>query len=431
MKKGGKLLGKGAHGCAIFDKPILCSSKQETDDKLIKLLVDKEDFLEEINNTLLVNFIDKGKTTIKIEDSCIIDIEKILSDEDKEKILECNFKKDDIIDNKIYQIIYNKKDIGVDLTKLVELNEVPIEKILAMSLRLYESLFLYDKYEICFADIKPDNVIYLKKSDKLKFIDYGLMSNYNKILTRKDMLNYDYPYYPPEFKLIDCILTDKKFADFHNVFIKNFMFQETKELKENLFKIYPDYQTDLHNMYYYYLDLKDKNSNFNMKEFFTNEDKAKIHLYSLSILLLSVISIYNSKEFVIKDVKFVTDFIKNILLPSISFNLQKRITTEECINRIKSLKSKLKDINKIIKSENLLETINSAKKFKSKSPREKLQSQSPTSSEEDREDVVNYISRCNKTKSYYLLLAKKYKIKNRYKMTKHELCEALHDKYVS
>jgi hypothetical protein len=421
MKKGGKLLGKGAHGCAIFNKPILCSPKKErTDDKLIKLLVDKDDFLEEINNTLLVNFIDKSKTTIKIEDSCIIDIDKILSEEDKEKILECNFNKEDIRDNKLYQIIYNKKDIGVDLSKIIKSNELSIEKILAMSLRLYESLYLYDKYEICFADIKPDNVIYLKKSDKLKFIDYGLMSNYDKILSRKDMLNYDYPYYPPEFKLIDCIMTGKTFADFHNFFLKNFLFKETKEFKENLLKIYPHYQTDLHNMYYYYLDLKDKNPNFNMKDFFSNEDKAKIHLYSLSILLLDLISIYNSNEFKIKDVNFVTDFIKNVLLPSMCFNLQERISTEECIKRIKLLKSKIKEINKIIKSENLLDTISTAKKL----------NKSQTSPD-DNENVNTYISRCNKTKSYYLLLAKKYKIKNRYKMTKHELCEALREKYIA
>lgn len=440
MKKGEKILGKGMHGCAIYGKPLTClNSPKINDNKLIKILIDKDDFLEEINNTLLINFIDKSNTSIKIEDSCIIDISKITDEDDKQKIISCKLNNTDtkdsskssegtnasILDNKLYQIIYNKKDIGIDLKKLILTNKISLEKILAMSLRLYESLFLYSKYEICFMDLKPDNVIYIKNRDKLKFIDYGIISNYNKVLLTQEYLTFDYPFYPPELKLIYSINNKKNFDDFLSTFLQNFIFSDVIDLKNILFKIYPKFEKDLHDIYDYYMSFKQKYPSHNAADFFSNEDKSKIHLYSLSMLLLDLIAIYDSKNFEIKDKDFVTDFIKNVILPSISFNTRKRFSIEDTINSIKLLKSKNSEINKIIHDENLLNNINA---IKTKHRKIKEKNAPLQSSIIYNKDLLENIKKCDKTKSYYLLLAKKHNIKNRYKMKKIDLCNLLQQK---
>ena len=428
MVKGDKLLGKGVHGCAIYGKPLKCENGYKINDKkLVKIAIKKSDFLDEINNTLLINFIDKTDTSIKIEDACIVDISKLTDDEDIKKISDCKMKidkgeddtekkdRDVIIDNKLYQIIYSKKDIGIDLGKLILTNKISIEKILAMSLRLYEALYLYSKYEISFMDIKPDNVIYLKDKDKLKFIDYGLISNYNKILFKTEYLIYDYPYYSPELKLIYCINNNKNFQYFLSIFLENFKFREMESLKYTLFKIYPEFERDLEDMYNYYMSFKKKYPSHDAAYFFNNENKSKIHLYSLSILLLELICTHDDKNFKIKDKGFVKNFIKNVILPSISFNINYRISIKDAIYKIKLLKSKNSEINKIINEEKLLDNISLIKNMK----------KSLSSDLIYEKNLLKNIDTCDKTKAYYLLIAKKYNIKNRHKMNKKDLCNIL------
>ena len=432
MIKGDKILGKGVHGCAIYGKPLKCENGYKINDKkLIKLAIKKDDFLDEINNTLLINFIDKNDTSIKIEEACIVDISKLTDEDDIKKISACKLKftpdkedkgsskrdRDLIIDNKLYQIIYNKKDIGIDLNKLILTNKISIEKILAMSLRLYESLYLYSKYEISFMDIKPDNIIYLKNKDKLKFIDYGLISNFKNLLFKTEFLKYDYPYYSPELKLIYCINNNKSFEYFLAIFLENFKFKDVIILSDTLFKIYPTFEKDLEDMYNYYMSIKKKNPSYDAGYFFSDEHKSKIALYSLSILLLEILCKYDNQKFKIKDMAFVKNFIKDIILPSISFNIDDRITIKDTIYRFKLLKSKNSEINKIIKDEKLLDNISLVKNIhKSKSL------ESPLLYEKK---LLKNIDNCNKTKPYYLLMAKKYNIKNRHKMNKKDLCNTL------
>lgn len=495
MKKGGRVLGKGAHGCAILAKPLNCHNIKT--EKLIKLNVSKEDFVGEINNTLLVNFIDKSTTSIKLEDACITDI-STLKETDKKHLDECGITSDMINNNKIYQIIYNKKDIGVDLFKIAEKNILPLEKILALSLRLYESLYLYSKYSICFMDIKPENVIYLEKEDKLKFIDYGIISNYEGVLyDEKGYLfsQHDYPYYPPELKLIRSINKKESYDEFYNKFIRNYMHSDVAILSDRLFVIYENFNNDLIDIYKILENIKQENSSTDIQQYFTDNDKSKIHLFSLSMMLLNIISIYDHNKYTIKDKDFVSNFIKNVILPSISFNYKKRISTEEAIKNIKQLKIKDKKLTKIVKEEKLLENIKEFHKksklstvieeeptIKTRTKREqtilpkqevpiiikktrtrkieeplikktKIKTILPPKQEEilpelikktkkgknnsknydvlDKyltEDIKKNIRSCIKTRPYYLILAKNFNIKNRYKMRKERLCNVLQEK---
>ena len=70
---------------------------------------------------------------------------------------------------------------------------------------------------------------------------------------------------------------------------------------------------------------------------FSNDDKALLDLYSLSMTLLYIL--YNNKEQIINEI-YIKNFIVDILKPSIIFNNSKRITITQIIQKIKDLNKK-------------------------------------------------------------------------------------------
>lgn len=317
-KNGGKVLGKGSYGCVFIGNPIESDEKN----KLVKIMLDPDDFYTEIKNMGIIRLLKKNNYSIYNESFLITDIYKEFSnlkDEDLEHIKQCELNTDILNQKKrIYQIIYSVDDKGEDLYKIVKKKSLRIDKIFTLSKTLYLTLYEYSIAGIIHKDIKINNIIYLR--DNLYFIDFGLMTTINNIFSKHFNYNHKYTiFYAPEFMLFYVINKNLDLTIFINLVLDNF--------GDNFYKIYPkkDMINDLTDMYNFYTE-KIKKIN-NIYSLFTIEDKKKLDVYSLSItLLLSYLFYYStSKSSKIKN------FINKIILPTICLNNQKRLSVDKVI----------------------------------------------------------------------------------------------------
>lgn len=95
---------------------------------------------------------------------------------------------------------------------------------------LFKGLDKLGKAGYAHLDIKPANILYNGK--KASLIDFGLMDHKHSIFTSDTLylLKYDYPFYPPEFKLYALARASTKppsFAEFKTTFMKNFAHMRT------------------------------------------------------------------------------------------------------------------------------------------------------------------------------------------------------------
>jgi serine/threonine protein kinase len=409
-KGGADLLGEGSYGC-VYKK----------DNNIIKILFDNEKFIKEVMTTLLINKIDKTITSARIEDIKSFKISEIKDKQLLNDLEKCELLSDKYIDAKnIYEIIYNIKYFGTDLYEITKKDIISLDKILALSLRLYEALELYNNFRVLHSDIKPDNILYLKESDIIIFIDFGLLKTYDEILFDVKTLKHTYFYFPPEFKLIMSLQNDEDYEVFFDNFLLNL---DKRQNKSNiLLENYKDYYKDLRNVYNKYYKLY----NNYLKELYNDDDiykkkiinkifndnhKDKMDLYGLSMSMYEIIMLYlEYNKTLIEDSDFVLDFIKNIILPSINFDIDKRITVRETINNFKKLNHKNKDINNILKQKSLKETIDTL-------------NNEDSILNKPMNNITN-IDNCIKNMRVNLLkIAKEKNIKYRHKMNKEELCK--------
>ena len=220
-KSGGSFVSSGAYACT-FSPPLACHDKhsqsvrKNTNTKSIgKVFLEREDGQQELEVYKLVQSLDPQSTfTVPMLKHCTIGEP---SPENAMPLCDKSIKKHESI-----QLIYRHG--GEDLWNIMESTK--------NSSRLYFELF--QKLEPMLRglqklnangwlhlDIKPDNIVY--DQNKLYLIDFGLMTQMSKLASKKTLLDYDYPYYPPEFKLsLFATLGKGDFHNFEKAFFRNF-----------------------------------------------------------------------------------------------------------------------------------------------------------------------------------------------------------------
>ena len=316
-KNGGKVLGKGSYGCVFLGSPI----ENEQKDKLVKIMLDPDDFYKEIKNMGIIRLLNKENNySIYNESFLITNISKELSKlkkKDLDHIKQCELDTNIIKKKKrIYQIIYSGDNKGEDLHKIVKRRGFSINKIFSLSYTLYLTLREYSIAGIIHKDIKINNII--KLDNKLYFIDFGLMTTIDNLFSKYFNYNHKYSiFYAPEFTLFYVLNKKLNLQDFINLVLDNF--------DKKFYNIYPEKNmiNDLTDMYNFYNSKLQKNNN--IYSLFTDEDKKKIDLYSLSItLLISYFYYYTNSS---KN----NNFINKIILPSICLNNQKRLSIDKIL----------------------------------------------------------------------------------------------------
>ena len=188
--KGGKLIGQGQYGC-VFNPPLGCfkDKSKDTDrdrdrDKVGKVFFNDSEFNDEMKRMKQIELLDPKHTfTVPLLDHCKIIAQKHNS--------QCE------INNNSCQIIYSFG--GIDLNNI---DNIDI-KIIHCFLNIIKGIRVMHSNQYIHGDIKPGNILYHKKRNVLKLIDFGFASKsddvYRNGSTIFDRMSAQYPYFPPEY----------------------------------------------------------------------------------------------------------------------------------------------------------------------------------------------------------------------------------------
>jgi serine/threonine protein kinase len=232
-KTGGKFLGQGAAACVV-SPPIKCINQNLTQSKGVgKLFYDKGAYESEVREAGKIKNMDpNAEYTNPIKNSCEflrLDIptedlkkctvhDKVFNEESalinknkairKKTIAELKegafnifrFIEDkNIEDLKQFQIVYQHE--GVDFEKYLETNKYNIEEVLGHLLQFAKGIAFFNcKHKYSHMDIKAPNLLITEEGKDL-LIDFGLSKDTNKIYEDDFLLQSQYPYYPPEFRM--------------------------------------------------------------------------------------------------------------------------------------------------------------------------------------------------------------------------------------
>jgi serine/threonine protein kinase len=358
-------LGEGSYGCVF--KGVFVISHNATNNKIIntnasqevsKFMIDKFEFENEIENTMIANKLDQGRSSMKIYGYSILDktdIQKIIS-QNNDVFKRLNSCKDTLqnisyIDN-IYQIIYSKYGFRLKYLK----SNIPglnATRFIILCFNLYDGLYHYAKAKFLHYDIKENNILYIpaskREKEKILFIDFGLSSYHKNIsLSQFKYLIHNYRDYalpePPELIIYIIIkylkeTTTKEYC--YDAFRTRYEYNINiiHNYKNNILipLVYGnsivEYEADLQNLF---------NKMYNMQK--QNLEKY-IHkcilYYDIYKLAYTIIGLFIQYHFTTTEKGLSEMFFKEILLKSLFIIPEKRIKISALCNMYKAFIKKM------------------------------------------------------------------------------------------
>lgn len=198
-QRGGKVVNKGSYGCVISpNKPCNRTFNAKSGDYVSKIFYGKngvDDRNREWEELKEIAKIDPGYDfTIEPVDSC--DIWNFGGD-----VGECTNK---II---VPQIIL--RNGGIDLHGFENglIKPISFTDFLRSFRRLVEGCRTMEEADMVHRDIKPGNILYNREGNRFSIVDFGLACKVSEVYDKSngDILEYVYPYYPPEFRIMGYI----------------------------------------------------------------------------------------------------------------------------------------------------------------------------------------------------------------------------------
>jgi serine/threonine protein kinase len=321
--KGSGYIASGTYGC-VTGPPVRCIENASKDDASYKKSVGKlfeyVDLAdEEYEKQRIIEAIDTTSDfTLPLLRKCVVNryIPK-----------QCEFEK---LPRRVYtQLIYEKG--GKDLNAYVKsyAHNEPNKRHRAFvkafkALRpLIQGLQKLWNAGYCHLDIKPGNILFNGK--RMVLIDFGLLKDVQSVFTYDSLffLEYDYPYYPPEFKLYTIIKTGKNkcsYDKFKSTFLNSLSgYIDFTAIHDAALKAFYTRFSKEHG-------LTKKKLDHGIKEF-TN----KIDIYSLG---MSLMYMYNNMK--AHDMPLIADFIDRLC----DLNPYTRPTAEDALAMYDSLVKK-------------------------------------------------------------------------------------------
>jgi serine/threonine protein kinase len=195
-KKGGELLGQGGYACAFYPS-INCAdgSKNGGISKIFKDIFSYEDELFQLIK--VARYDTEAKYSNPMVKSCKVKYEAI-QDIDKNK---CIWMNGEMAQDDNYQIIYKHK--GIDFEKYLKTRKYSFRDIVNHLVEFAEGIAFFNGKNYTHLDIKAPNMLITDTDNRPILIDFGLSIDTNKIYNEKNtfVLNSEYPYYPPEFRI--------------------------------------------------------------------------------------------------------------------------------------------------------------------------------------------------------------------------------------
>jgi serine/threonine protein kinase len=186
-----RVIGRGQTGCALRPS-VPCDKKDPSRNTISKVFRTKKEQERELKrqNSIVKEIDPTNIFTMKFHIGCEINGTKLR----KAELIECQFDEQDTF----YQLIY--QDGGVNIS--VAAKTIPFEVIFDSLRTAFLGLELMREKGIIHSDIKPDNIVYNEKTNKLAIIDFGLCTKLNDrrfISNRNVECNHPFMYWPSEF----------------------------------------------------------------------------------------------------------------------------------------------------------------------------------------------------------------------------------------
>lgn len=257
------VLGEGAYGC-VHKPSLVCGNKKLSyKNKISKIMLSKE-AMKELKEYTLISRIDKKndfyvgmpiKCSVKNTNVTLKAISKCKNI--KRKYFKRGTAKDQL--KKMALLIMN--DGGKDLKAFAKSfaglsyssqNVNNIKKFWIEAHRLFLGIASFQKFDIAHHDVKPQNIVYNSKTNRINFIDFGHMRNMKREFEkceRSDNWIYDYPFwnYPFEiqflnkFEYMDFVSKDSRQREkFVAKFISDIKNKNDTKFT-NAFRIFMDY----------------------------------------------------------------------------------------------------------------------------------------------------------------------------------------------
>jgi len=227
------VIGEGSYGC-VHKPQLECNksnNREKTGKKYIsKFMLSKEAMRELAEYTTIAKIDKQNKFYLGKPLKCA----PKTSNFNIKSVKKCDIYKENKSFSNTKKLKYNKRarrrtqnifskysllvipDGGSDISKLMEsIESMPkqnkndiLEKFWKQSVRLFEGVLLFKKHGILHHDIKPQNVVFDTKTDKIRFIDFGLMRKIEDVKrSSRNNENYiaQYPFwtYPFEFTYLN------------------------------------------------------------------------------------------------------------------------------------------------------------------------------------------------------------------------------------
>ena len=200
-----KIVGEGTYGCVV--EPALECKKPENYENKVSKVMRKKDALEELKEyDFLKSIPGIDKYTVNIPVLC----EPKLGLQFSTIVRECrgNRVRNAYKENQKNLAILLMENGGLDLNNFttnifpkLDINDQ--NKFLTAILDAIKGVQFFNKMGIIHQDIKSGNMVYNLKTNKLKFIDFGLMITKEKFIrsssSNKNTFAQTWDYYPPEF----------------------------------------------------------------------------------------------------------------------------------------------------------------------------------------------------------------------------------------
>jgi serine/threonine protein kinase len=244
---------------------------------------------------------------------------------------------------------------GLDLDHLFKQNaSITIEDILPAFMSVIKGLIILGREKKVHQDIKPANLLYSDVTKRVYLIDFGLSMKFRDIYTTqtKHIQEYDYPYYPPEYKLYYYLLFNmnrkKDLYDFETFFNGNFRGQtrlthylnSDRKRTDDFQALYRTGRLILDDAKNNYQKHKNRALMYEQVGESFRKFASKIDVYSLGISILSVIGRAEAKGRV-KDFKALAHHIFPVLFGMTRVDVSKRMTPEEAYRAYKTALTKM------------------------------------------------------------------------------------------
>jgi serine/threonine protein kinase len=211
--KSSDVIGEGTYGC-VHSPSLTCKNAPHIsyNKKVSKILRKKDANIELDEYKKLKNADGSNEFYLGTPDKCDLDTNNVLNMKSIEK---CKIGNDVLRKIDQYNLII-MKDGGINLKEYTENmrtwsvseeSKENCEVFLLETLRLFKGLKIFESNGLIHHDVKPQNIVYNEKTNRLNYIDFGLMVSRNKVIKQASSGNYGFALfhwsYPWELEFIN------------------------------------------------------------------------------------------------------------------------------------------------------------------------------------------------------------------------------------